>query len=92
MLNPMCEEGRGWEEFFNWADGGGDTIMNMATVAVKSMGRGHNIHVLGTSWGFLSCQGSFTPLGRGPAGAGWCHPGHWCVDSVHFFRARQIMK
>lgn len=63
MLNPVCEEGRGWEEFFNWADGGGDTIMNMATVAVKSMGRGHNIHVLGTSWGFLSCQGSFTPLG-----------------------------
>lgn len=89
MVNPLCEEGRGCEEFLIWADGGGDTIMNMATVAVKSMGRGHNIHVLCTSWGFLSCQRSFTPLG---SCWGWLVSSWTLVDNVHFFRARQIMK
>lgn len=72
--------------------------MNMATIAVESMGRGFLC-----SWGQRMCPcvvyklglsllpGEFHPF-RGPAGAGWRHPGHWFVHNVQIFMAMQIMK
>lgn len=70
----------------------------MATVAVESMGRGFLC-----SWGQRMCPCAVYKLGlsllpwefhpfRGPAAAGWCHPGYCFVDNGQFFRAMQIMK